>query len=300
MKPYLQLMRPPNLPTAMSDVAAGAAVAAFFVSEQLPDWALLEELSWGHLSLLLFATVCLYAGGVVMNDVFDADIDAVERPERPIPSGRVPLENARTMGLTLLLAGVLASFTVNALCGGVALTVALLALVYDRYAKHHAFWGPFTMGLCRAGNLLLGMSWTGQWQPIYMLIVTAPLAYIASITYVSRFEVRGGNAQKLGRTFMWELWAITAPNILGNSVANNLWQPIPFVILLMVLITPPLAKAQKEPTPENIKKAVKSRVIGLIALNAAWAAAFGGWQWGLAVLMLMPISRLLAKTFAVT
>ncbi|MCS7019237.1 MAG: UbiA-like protein EboC [Cytophagales bacterium] len=300
MKPYLQLMRPPNLPTAMSDVAAGAAIAAFFVKEQLPDWALLETLPFNHLALLLFATVCLYAGGVVMNDVFDADIDAVERPERPIPSGRVPLEHARIMGLTLLLAGVLASFAVNALCGGVALAVALLALVYDRYAKHQSFWGPFTMGLCRAGNLLLGMSWLGQWQPIYVLIMTTPLAYIASITYISRFEVRGGNAQKLGRTFTWELWAIISPTILGNSVAHNLWQPLPFVLLLMMLITPPLAKAQKEPTPENIKKAVKARVIGLIALNAAWAAAFGGWQWGVAALMLMPISRLLAKTFAVT
>ncbi len=300
MKPYLQLMRPPNLPTAVSDVAAGTAVAAFFISKQLPDWALLKELSWGHLSLLLFATVCLYAGGVVMNDVFDTDIDAVERPERPIPSGRVLLENARTMGLTLLLAGVLASFAVNMLCGGVALTVALLALIYDRYAKHHVFWGPFTMGLCRAGNLLLGMSWTGQWQPIYILIMTAPLAYIASVTYISRFEVHGGDAKKLGRTFMWELWAVIAPTVLGNSVAHNLWQPIPFVVLLMIIITPPLAKAQKEPTPENIKKAVKTRIIGLIALNAAWAAAFGGWQWGVAVLMLMPISRLLAKTFTVT
>jgi 4-hydroxybenzoate polyprenyltransferase len=300
LKPYLQLMRPPNLPTAMSDVAAGAAIAAFFVKEQLPDWALLETLPLAQLGLLLFATVCLYAGGVVMNDVFDADIDAVERPERPIPSGRVSLESARTMGLTLLLAGVLASFAVNALCGGVALAVALLALIYDRYAKHQSFWGPFTMGLCRAGNLLLGMSWLGQWQPIYVLIMTTPLIYIASITYISRFEVHGGDAKKLAKVFMWETWATLAPPILGNTVAHNILQPIPFVILLNILILPPLTKAQKEPTPENIKKAVKARVIALIALNAAWAAAFGGWQWGLAVLMLMPISRLLAKTFAVT
>ncbi|WP_448518811.1 hypothetical protein [Rhodoflexus sp.] len=40
----------------------------------------------------------------------------------------------------------------------------------------------------------------------------------------------------------------------------------------------PLTKARKEPTPENIKKAIKSRVIAPIALNAAWGAAFGGWQ----------------------
>jgi 4-hydroxybenzoate polyprenyltransferase len=144
------------------------------------------------------------------------------------------------------------------------------------------------------------MSWLGQWEPIYALIMTTPLAYIASITYISRFEVHGGNSQQLSKTFFWELWAIIAPTIMGIHITNNFWQSIPFTVLLMVLITPPLVKAQKEPTPDNIKKAVKARVIALIALNAAWAAAFGGWQWGLAVLMLMPVSRLLAKTFAVT
>src|ERR1041385_8386665 len=85
--PYLQLMRPPNLVTANADVLAGFAVAG------LPRFDLLP---W-----LLVATTCLYAGGVVLNDVFDARLDACERPERPIPSGRVAVRSAAVFGTVL-------------------------------------------------------------------------------------------------------------------------------------------------------------------------------------------------------
>src|SRR4051794_10139688 len=72
---YLALLRPANVVTALADVLAGAAVAGEPWSASLP---------W-----LLASTACLYAGGVVLNDVADRTIDAAERPERPIPSGAV-------------------------------------------------------------------------------------------------------------------------------------------------------------------------------------------------------------------
>ncbi|MCS6967594.1 MAG: UbiA-like protein EboC [Cytophagales bacterium] len=300
MKAYLELMRPPNLPTAVSDILAGSAIAAFFAYEQLLDGELVAQLSWQSLFLLLVSTVCLYGGGVVINDVFDVEIDKIERPERPLPSGRALLHKARAMGLTLLVAGILTSLAVNAICGGVALVIAVLALIYNRYAKHHAFWGALVMGLCRAGNLLLGMSWLQQWHPIYLLIMTTPLAYIASVTYISRYEVRGGNAVQLGKTFPLELWAMLNPLLLSINITNNWQSVLPFVVLLSMLTLPPLIKSQQEPTPENIKKAVKARIIALIVLNAAWAATFGGWWWGVATIALMPISKLLARAFAVT
>ena len=71
---YLELVRPANVATALADVLAGYAVAG---------------LGNPGLGWLLLSTACLYAGGVVLNDVFDRDLDRIERPERPIPSGRV-------------------------------------------------------------------------------------------------------------------------------------------------------------------------------------------------------------------
>ena len=68
----------------MSNILAGYAV----VGRGRPD-----ALPW-----LLAASAGLYAGGVVLNDYFDREVDAVERPERPIPSGRVAGSHALVLG----------------------------------------------------------------------------------------------------------------------------------------------------------------------------------------------------------
>ena len=59
--------------------------------------------------LLVLATVGLYGGGVVFNDVFDAELDKIERPERPIPSGLVTKQSASFLGLLLLLMAIIAA-----------------------------------------------------------------------------------------------------------------------------------------------------------------------------------------------
>jgi hypothetical protein len=55
------------------------------------------------------ASACLYAGGVVLNDFFDRKVDVVERPERPLPSGRVPPAHAAWLGSVLLSLGILSA-----------------------------------------------------------------------------------------------------------------------------------------------------------------------------------------------
>ena len=88
---YLQLVRLPNVFTALADVAMG-----FFVTQGIVELASLEPVQIVRLTLLCVASACLYLAGMALNDAFDADIDREERPERPIPSGRVSLSGART------------------------------------------------------------------------------------------------------------------------------------------------------------------------------------------------------------
>ncbi len=140
---YLELVRPANVATALADVLAGYAVAG---------------LGNPGLGWLLVATACLYAGGVVLNDVFDRDIDRTERPERPIPSGRVSVAAAAALGLGLLALGVFAASLATSASGLVAAATAGCVLLYDAWGKRQGLFGPVNMGLCRGLNLLLGVS----------------------------------------------------------------------------------------------------------------------------------------------
>src|SRR5690606_16185972 len=118
-------------------------------------------------------------------------------PERPIPSGLISKSAAAALGLGLLLAGVFSGFRVSPLSGALALAIAVAALVYDRWGKHHDFLGPLNMGLCRGLNLLLGVSIIVSEVREYWFLALVPILYIAAITMISRGEVHGGRKATL-------------------------------------------------------------------------------------------------------
>jgi len=301
IKAYLQLTRPANIITAIADIWAGFAIAGglLLVFSKLTAVVspppMFQDLLW-----LTLATIGLYGGGVAFNDVFDAKLDERERPERPIPSGRVSKNNAALMAFMLLLMGVIAAWQVGYLSALIAFTVALLAVIYDYWGKHQFILGPINMGLCRAGNLLLGISVVPLMVSKYALIGLIPLVFVAAITMISRGEVHGKNKKALIGGFGLYVLILTAVLILAFTVGNKGWQVLPFLVLMSFMIFPPLIKAIRLQKPQLIGKAVKAGVISLIILNASLSAVFAGWEFGLVVLLLLPISLWLAKKFAVT
>jgi hypothetical protein len=286
LKSYLQLTRPANLVTAIADILAGMAIAQFTFSSFDPVF-------------LVLSTLGLYGGGVVMNDVFDAKLDATERPERPIPSGRVPLRSATMMGLSFLFMGILAAALFSFESGLIAITIALLTVIYNRFAKHHVFLGPLTMGMCRGENLILGMSVLPESIQRWGLIALLPIAYIGAITLISQDEVHGGKRRTLYIAAVLYLIVLTAQVIISQR-HGNLFITLPFVFLHAWLIGRPLWNAIQNPVGPLIGKAVKAGVVSLIVMNASWCMAFGLWPVALAVLALLPLSILLARVFAVT
>jgi 4-hydroxybenzoate polyprenyltransferase len=300
IKAYLQLTRPANIVTAIADIWAGFAVAGgalviFADQTRLIDSPVFHNLLW-----LTLSTIGLYGGGVAFNDVFDAELDAKERPERPIPSGRVPKGNAALMAFLLLLMGIIAAWNVSSLSALIALTVAGLAVLYDYWGKHQHIFGPINMGLCRAGNLLLGISAFPVMLQSYWYLGFIPLVFVAAITMISRGEVHGKNRRALKGGFLMYVFIILSIGVLGILEGKSFLQLLPFLALFAYMIFPPLIKAIREQIPQLIGKAVKAGVISLIILNASLAAAFAGWQFGIIVLLLLPISIYLAKKFAVT
>ncbi|WP_424001544.1 UbiA-like protein EboC [Maribacter sp. IgM3_T14_3] len=295
LKGYLQLMRPANLPTAAADILAGITIVLYL--QNIDVMTFLGE-QGGDVFLLVFSSVALYAGGVVFNDVFDAELDAVERPERAIPSGRVPKRKAIYFGTVLMLIGIALAFKCTLLSGMISVVLTIAILAYDGYFKQFGFVGPLNMGICRGLNLLLGMSILGSLTHWYISLV--PVVYIFAITLISRGEVHGNNKKHI----VWAgiLYAIVVLSIalIVMQQKDNVLVLLPFLLLFGFLIYSPLIKAYKENSPKNIKKAVMGGVLSLVVMNACWVAGFSNWYLALAVLLLLPISMLLSKLFAVT
>ena len=296
VKGYLRLMRPANLVTAVADVLAGIAIANYFSTGFSAD--ALPPVLW-----LCLSTIGLYGGGVVLNDVFDAALDAVERPERPIPSGLISKKSATILGVLLLLLGIGAAafvhYSLGSISVGLAVAIAVASVVYDGWAKHHSFLGPLNMGLCRGLNLALGMSILSIAVQQYWYLGIVPVIYIAAITVISRGEVHGGSKRVL--YFAALLYIVVFAAVFAVAYLNgNALGTLPFLLLLVAIIFPPLLKAVQSPVGPRIGKAVKAGVIALIVLNAAWAAAFGAVYLALVIILLLPLSLLLARLFAVT
>ncbi|QLE44613.1 polyprenyltransferase [Nostoc sp. C052] len=293
-------MRPANIVTAWADILVGfAASGSGIIFTKLingeASFAVLIPLSW-----LLLATTGLYGGGIVFNDVFDAKLDAKERPNRAIPSGRVSRQNATLLGSILFIIGIIAAFQVSLLSAAIATFITLSCLLYNSLAKHHPFFGPLNMGLCRGSNLLLGVSVVPEIIGERWYLALIPVLYIAAITAISQGEVHGG--KKITGVLALLLIAIVLTAVLALGLLDEYTAiaALPFAVFLAIRILPNFIKAAREPIAENIRNAVKIGVLSLIVLDATVASGFAGLYYGLLVLILLPISMKLAQLFAVT
>lgn len=296
IRAFLELARPANVITAFADILAGFAAAGAMTGLLFGQGdAPVEDLVF-----LLLATAGLYAGGVVFNDVFDADLDAKERPERPIPSGRVTRAQAAVFGSVLLVAGIAAAACVGLSSFFIAVAVACCALGYDAAGKHHAVAGPIGMGLCRGGNLLLGASVVPDMPATLWFLALAPLAYVGAIVVISRGEVHGGSKRPVLFAILVTGVVCAALLALGFRPDYRLPDALPFLFFFAFLVFPSFRRAAADPSPAPIRRAVKAGVLALVALDATLAAGFGTWIAGLVALALLPLSIFVARRFAIT
>lgn len=285
MRAYFELVRPANVVTALADVLAGCAIVGAWDGGALP---------W-----LLGSTACLYAGGVVLNDVFDRRIDALERPERPIPSGRVSAGIGAALGATLLVAGVTFASQATIAAAGVAGAIAGLVVAYDAWAKRHGVAGPLAMGGCRGLNLLLGMAAAPAAMAARWPLMLLPFVYIVAVTVVSRGEVHGGRAMTGGVAFAAVAGIVAALMGLAAAGGPAAWGLV-IAGLLAWRVLPPFWRAWRDPQPALLRHAVRAGVLSLIFLDASLAATYAGGLYGLAVLGLVPVAYGLSRLFAVT
>lgn len=293
----LELIRPANVVTAFADILAGFFIAGGVILYSDGNLNIQPDgLFW-----LLLSTFGLYGGGITFNDVFDAELDAIERPERAIPSGRITRSGASLFGSVLLILGISFAFLVNITAGLISIGITACALIYNVKAKHSDFFGPLCMGSCRGGNLLLGCSIIPSVLVQVWFLALIPVVYIGSITLVSQGEVHGG--KKLYGYFAAGLIFFVVLSFFGLSFLfadYHLVTELPFILLFAALVIPPFLSAASTPEPLAIRKAVKRGVISLVLINTIFAAGFAGFLSGLVVLLFFFLAILISRYFRVT
>jgi 4-hydroxybenzoate polyprenyltransferase len=280
VKDLLELVRLPNVLTAPADVAMGLAAASV-------AW----EPRFGY---LFGASALAYAGGMALNDACDAELDAVERPNRPIPSGRISRAAARVISALLLGGSILLASRVglHSLIAACALVAAIV--VYDVWARRTAF-GPLVMALCRAFDAGLGVS-----AGVLGLHVLGPVVVLFSwvfvLTGVSRFEVAEAPVRVVREAAIsfGFLLALSAYLLIQRGGADGL----PFLALLAWWMAGPIRAALAEPSPPRIIRLIKASVLGIILLDAAVAGGAWGLMAGVAVAALLAPAYILGRRFA--
>jgi UbiA prenyltransferase family len=213
LRTLLELGRTSNLPTAWSNVLAGAVLSGAAFGPKT-------------LALLLVCGSAFYEGGMFLNDAFDAPIDARERRDRPIPSGKIARGAVFALGFGLLGAGLLLLFVApfarltapssGAVLAGLATCAAVL--IYDRWHKGHA-WSPIVMGACRAGLYwTAALAVSAKLERPVLVAGGALWLYIIGLTHIARFET--------------------------GKVLDRAW-PTMFVLSPLVVAVPPLMRAPR-------------------------------------------------------
>lgn len=275
LKALLELFRLPNVTTAAADSLAGWL---------LVGGTLAEARRWLPLSA---ASMVLYASGMVLNDVFDVQVDRQERPTRPIPSGRTPLRLAIALGIIGLVGGpllALASGSVRSLI--VALLLGACVIAYNAGLKASIL-GPEIMGMCRALNLLLGMTHSvSLGGPVGWFVAAAYGLFVAGITWISRSETKTGESRYLYIGLALENFAVLGllaaalqPRKFPHPPLDHPIIPLEGLLVLVLValcVNVVATRAIYQPVPALIQKTVKTSVLALVWIDVGLVAAVRG------------------------
>lgn len=257
---WMQILRLPNLLTVPGDVLAGYALTHLVTAQNFGP----------NIFLLVGSSLCIYMAGLLLNDWKDRDEDALKRPERPLPSGRLSSGSVLGGAVCLLLVGL----TLAGLAGGIPFRVALLlvgcVIFYNLGARRTPIIGFVTMGTCRGANLLLGASITSS--NIGNAILLAVFIYTTHVILITWTADREKEALATRRRFFVTL------GCLAITLATFLLiiQPgiLPLISAMVAVVYPLIDTQYLNPgdEPDGIGY-VGSLVRGLIPVQATFALA---------------------------
>ncbi|QQC92335.1 SCO3242 family prenyltransferase [Streptomyces alfalfae] len=298
---WAELLRLPALFTVPGDAFAGAATTG---------------LAPNHRTLLaLTSSLCLYEAGMALNDWADRAEDAVERPERPLPSGRIAPPAALAAATALTAAGLTAAARAGRPALAVAGALAGTVWAYDLGLKHTPA-GPAAMAAARGLDLLLGATATAgpddrRRATAALPSATALATHTLAVTVVSRREAQGGSsaaplaalavAGAVGRLVSGGGLRTRAPGAdTGTRVTPRRALRAALALAYVGTAAKPLFHAALNPSPPLTQRAVGGGIRAMIPLQAALAARSGAVGTALFTAALAPAARRFARKVSVT
>ena len=217
MNAYLEIIRPGN-----AVMAAIAVILMMFVGHYY-------ELPIIICALIVF--LCTGAGNTI-NDVFDVKIDEINKPNRPIPSGRISLENARNYAFALFGIGIALSFVdsylVNSIWPSVIVVpAAVIMYLYARNLKAMPLIGNLTVatltGFC---FVIAGVVIACATNSLKILFISIYLGLFAMFMTLAREIVKDmedieGDKQEGARTF---------PILYGKKISS-------IISIILIVVT---------------------------------------------------------------
>ena len=282
MNAFLQLVRAPAALTVIGDTVAGAAAAGNPLR--------------GRRLLLPLSSVSLYWAGMALNDWADRELDAVERPERPIPSGRVSPGQALAVAGGLTVAGL----GLARAAGGrdtLRLAVPLAAAIwaYDTVLKKTVA-GPAAMAACRALDVLMGAAHNPK-KALPSAIAVG--GHTLGVTALSTGEVHGASTTTANAVL-----AGTGLTALAAATGARTWRDRLGALAFTGLYTSMVGRAQysatQDPSAPTVRKATMAGIHGMVPLQAALAARRGSLLGAVTVAAALPIARRLARKVSPT
>ena len=165
---------------------------------------------------------CMAGAGNIINDVFDHEIDAVNKPDRPIPSGKISLKNAGIYAAILdsiaILLGVIISCLIhNFVFLAIIIASAVIIYMYSRYFKAMPMIGNIVVGvmigLCFVVGGLILLCETEDWTIFKISVYIGLLAAVANVARELVKDMEDIHGDELGG-------ARTFPILFGKKVSS--------------------------------------------------------------------------------
>ncbi|MFC7981001.1 SCO3242 family prenyltransferase [Streptomyces sp. NPDC057336] len=299
---WAELLRLPALFTVPGDALAGAAAA--------------DARPGPRTLLAIGSSLCLYEAGMALNDWADRAEDAVERPHRPLPSGRIRPPAALAAAGALTGAGLALAAGAGRPALAVAAPLAATVWAYDLALKHTPA-GPAAMAAARGLDLLLGAAATGGGTRAALPSAALLGSHTLAVTAVSRRETTGGSvlaplaalATTGALTRLVTDGRIRLPAGRRAAAAPGLPGPTPaarpsratgalttaLAAAYAATAARPYFHATLNPSPPLTQRAVGGGIRATVPLQAALAARSGAPVTSLLVAALAPAGRMFAR-----